>query len=147
MEKEFPIKRDVTVPCLHLNEEIQPLCDKLLELTKKAESVNIVNPFTCWSDINKVRKDTHKLEQQFYETLFSCYKLLESNVEGGPAMILGWMATWSNGIGVSSILKLQNLWNGLAATVDRKTAYCFSTTSFYIAVFSIIITIITSIII
>jgi hypothetical protein len=146
MEKT-PINKAITVPCLHLNEKIQPICDKLIELTKKADNINIVNPFSCWSRINKIRKSIHKLEQEFNQTLCYCHKMLETSVEGGPAILLGEIATWSNGIGISSILKLQNLWNGLAATVDRKTAYCFSTTSFYIAVFSILITVITSIII
>ena len=89
MEKEPIIKSAVEVPCLHLNEKIQPLCDKLLELTKKVESINIVNPFSCWSEINQIKKGTHELEQQFNQTLHSCHKLLEKNVQGGPGPALG----------------------------------------------------------
>jgi len=132
---------ELVVPTLNLVKAIDPLCTELLELTREAEAVNVFNPFSAFRSLPPLTRRKDILQSRYDKELAQCYDCLGQAVSG-PGWTMGFAQAWSTAKGTSAILRLQDIWNALGAVLDRKYAYSFAILSFYLAIFSLLLSII-----
>ena len=130
----------IIIPTLNIENSIEPLVEKIFQITRDTEKVNIMNPFSglrCLPELSKCKK---KIQDEYDHTIKKCYDLLAEPVQG-PGMVMAFSQAWSTAKGLSAVTKLQEAWRNVDALLDRKYAYSIAVLSIYIAVISFILTV------
>lgn len=131
---------NIIIPTLNIDDSLAPLAEKIYSATKGAEKVNILDPFSGFFRLNKLSKQKGAIAEEYEIQLKECYDLLKAPVEG-PGMAMAFAQSWSTAKGLAAITKLQETWRNLDALVDRKYAYSVAIFSLYIAVASLVLTV------
>ena len=137
-DKEMKSSGKIIIPTLNTEELIHALVENIGKTTRDAEEINILNPFTGFFRLKVVSKQKNGIAEEYDKKLKKCFDLLASPVEG-PGMTMSFCQSWSTAKGLSSVIKLQEVWRNLDALIDRKYAYSIAVFSLYIALFSLLL--------
>ena len=119
----------------------QILHTDIVSLLHRAEFVNVLNPFSSYfklRTISKIQQDLSvrldKLHDQYRDSL-------NAGVSGyGLTPVVD--QTRIVGEGLSALLQVERAWQNLGSEIDRKYAYSFGFFALYVALISLIATIV-----
>lgn len=132
----------VYTAALHLPSTVKPMCAELAEISNAASNVSIFNPFTSFLRLRVLRQKFLVREPVFRAELEACLKKLAEPVEGSTALEMGWIQGFTLAAGISAVLQLNLALSTASETLDRKAAYTLACFSLYIAVVSLIATVV-----
>lgn len=140
MEQEKDDKKEaINIPNLNSYELVVPICEKLDDLFICGEAIKIWRPFHSYTQLRQLRKKRQELAKNYYLVLQEVYSRL-TKPTSGPGFTMAWAQTWSTAMGLAAVTKLQNSWSQFDSVIDRKSTYAIAWVSFYIAIFSMIVT-------
>jgi hypothetical protein len=119
----------------------QILHTDIISLLHRAESVSVLNPFSAYSKLRAISKMQQELSVRL-DKLHDQYRdSLNAGVSGyGSAPVVG--QTRIVGEGLSALLQVERAWQNLGSEIDRKYAYSFGFFALYVALISLIATIV-----
>lgn len=131
----------LTIPTLNIDELVNPLLTEVRTHIINTDKIYIFNSLSTYRKLNKIRHAQQELVTKYEAVISDCYLKISAPVEG-PGLVMSFAQTWSLSKGLSAVMKLQSSWNELDALIDRKYTYSTAILSLYIAMLSLILTII-----
>ena len=132
----------IVVPTLRLDEQITPVISKLAELAQRAEVISIWRPLHATRALKLHRTELEALSLQYKEAVTLCHLRMRELVAGGSSMDNAWFQGFSTALGTSAIFQLQSTFHSASEVLDRKAAYSLAAISLYVAVLSMILTVV-----
>jgi hypothetical protein len=117
----------------------ESLAKDVNELASEVDSINVLNPMSI-STLNQIDKKRESLRPRVKELLGAALGTMRTP-QSGPGFALGAIQTLSLGESLAAILLIQNQWQRLVGTIDRKSAFTVAVLSIYISVASMVITV------
>jgi hypothetical protein len=131
----------IVVPTLRLDDKVRPLVNELSALAQSAEMVSVWRPLHAYARLRELRKKFAAITPTHREILNHCHRCMMEPVEGAATMENAWFQGYSTALGTSAILQLQSAFQAVGEVIDRKAAYGLAALSLYIAVFSMLLTV------
>ena len=132
----------VIVPTLRLEEKISPAVSLLASLTLRAEKVSIWRPFHATRALSSLRAELDAITNQYKEAVDLCHARMRAPVGGGSSMDNAWFQGFSTALGTSALFQLQSTYQSAGEVLDRKAAYALAAISLYVAVLSMVLTVV-----
>ena len=129
----------VYIPTLNVDTLVAPLCSILEKIDSEAERVNVFEPFCSYLTLRRLRRELLAHQTQFRDLMTNCLRKLADISEGAPSNDTAWYQGWSVALGMSAVTRLNLSFASASAAIDRKAAYAIAIFSLYVAVISIII--------
>ena len=132
----------VLAPALHLPHTVKNISDYYRTIATQAESVGILNTITALRELAKLRKEYAARDQEAQSTLRDTIERLGEPVEGSSALEMGWVQGFTLAAGLSAYTNLQSAVTAASEALDRKSAYAIACFSLYVAVVSLVATLV-----
>ena len=127
---------------LHLPEKVKEIADFFRSIARQGERVNILNTIAAWRDLRNLRKEYVVREQEAHAALMDTVERLGQPVEGNSTLEIGWVQSFTLAAGLSAHMNLQTALHAASEVLDRKSAYAIACFSFYLAVVSLLVTLV-----
>jgi hypothetical protein len=132
----------VLAPALNLPNRVKPTVATLRQLASSIESVNPLNPLTSLSRLRRYRSQYLRAYPTADSLLEECITLLGRPVEGVSDIDFSYLQGMHVAGGMSAITSLQSAMSAVSEALDRKIAYAVASISMYVAVISLLATLI-----
>lgn len=132
----------IVVPCLRLMQQVEPLAEGLSNLARSGESISVWRPIHAWRKLKSLRSQFALLTPRFQEAIKSCHDRLAQPVERGCSIDNAWLQGYSTAVGTSALFQLQSAFQSVGEVLDRKAAYALAAFSLYIAIASMVLTVV-----
>ena len=132
----------ILAAALNLPIAVKPTVTDLRALARAIESVNAMSPFASLRRLRKYRSQYLQLFPAADELLNRCVALLARPVEGSTAMDFSYIQGMHVAGGLAAITGLQSAMSAVSEALDRKIAYAVASASMYVAVVSLITTLV-----
>jgi hypothetical protein len=132
----------IVVPCLRLMQKIEPLAEALSTLAGSGESISVWRPIHSWRKLKSIRSQFDLLTPRFREAIKTCHDRMGQPVERGSSIDNAWLQGYSTAIGTSALFQLQSAFQSVGEVLDRKAAYALAAFSLYVAVISMVLTVV-----
>jgi hypothetical protein len=129
--------RTVVIPALLLAEKVIPLIRSLSAITDDAEQISVWRPIIAFCKLKRIRPRWNAERVKAAAMLDHCYDRLKEPVERGSSADNAWFQGWSAAIGTSV-----DALHGGGEVLDRKSAHSLASLSLYIALISLITSIV-----
>ena len=133
---------NVTVPGLDLVERAQEIAREINALSSEADAISIVNTVRGYRQLRAVEKKKAELRPRYGTLLGEALGAMRGSVEGAPAIMANHLQTQALGRALAATLLLQNQWQRLSGTCDRKAAYLIASGSTLIALLSLVLSVV-----
>jgi hypothetical protein len=129
-------------PALCLPDRVAPLATELEGLAASLSGVSVLRSMHAYRRIAAIRKQFDSLQPRYQSCLADCHDRLSQPVEGAPSMDNAWLQGASTAMGISALTRLTSSASGVSETLDRKSAYALASFSLYIAIVSLVATVV-----
>lgn len=127
---------------LHLPNIVKPLCEELTSLASSANQVNVLNPFSSYRQLRAVRNRFSERTSRYLAQVQDCRSRLAEPVEGASPLELGWFQGFTFASGMAALMELNSSISSVSEALDRKSAYTMACFSLYIAVLSLVVSVV-----
>jgi len=127
---------------LNLPRKIKPLCEKIRAATSSLEAVSPLNPFSSFKSVTNARQQFASISSSYNEAHLDCLHRLAEPVEGAHGVDSAWVQGFTSANGTAAIIELTSSFSALGETIDRKSAYGLACFSLYVALISLVTTVV-----
>ncbi len=127
---------------LNLPRKVKPLCVRIQNEVSSLEAISPLNPLLTFKAITKVRRQFSDIAVSYNEAYADCLHRLAEPVEGAHGVDNAWVQGFTSANGNSAIFELTSSYSALSETLDRKSAYGLACFSLYVAMVSLVTTIV-----
>jgi hypothetical protein len=127
---------------LHLPLRVKPLSEELRKIAGAAETINVLNPFASYFKLQRCRRQWQARRTEVELQLQSCTQRMGEPVEGSSAIELGWIQGFTLAAGISAFAELNAASSSVSESLDRKAAYTMACFSLYVALISLVATLV-----
>lgn len=127
---------------LFLPSRVKPLCERLQSLAAVANTINVLRPVASYRKLQAIRKEFDALSPEYQRQHDDCLSRLAQPVEGASGLDSGWIQGFTTAAGTSAVLRLSSAYSSVGEALDRKSAYAMACFSLYVAMVSLVISII-----
>ena len=121
---------------------VKPVVTDLRRLAHLIESVNALNPFMSIVQLRRYRSQYMREQPDQEALLENCVASLARPVEGKTSMDFAYIQAMHLSGGLAAITALQSAMKLVAETLDRKIAYAVAGASMYVALASLLATLV-----
>jgi len=132
----------VYAAALYLPSRVGSLCERLRSLANAANAVNILEPVSSYRRLRAIRSEFDALATEYRTQYDDCLSRLAEPVEGASGIDSGWIQGFTTAAGTSAILQLSSAYSSIGETLDRKSAYAVACFSLYVAIVSLVLTVV-----
>ena len=132
----------VLTPALHQPSRIRPVAEAIRAIATAAESVNTFNSASAFMKLRRLRADFADNQPTATAMLRSCTHRVGEPVEGATSLELGWVQGFTFAAGISAFTELNAALSSASEARDRKAAYAMAIFSLYIAIVSLVATVV-----
>jgi hypothetical protein len=132
----------ILAPALYMPYKVKEIAEYFRSISSRAESVSILNTVTALRDLRALRKEYSARDQEAHAALRDTVEMLGEPVEGVSSLELGWVQGFTLAAGLSAYTNLQSAVTAASEALDRKSAYSMACFSLYIAVISLVATLV-----
>ena len=129
-------------PALVLPDAVAPTAMKLEQIAASVAAINVLRPIHAFKLLKKARSELSAAQARYQACLADCHRRLGAPVEGAPVMDNSWFQGISTAMGLSAISRLTEANRSAAEVVDRKSAYALASVSMYVALVSLVATVV-----
>lgn len=132
----------IVVPCLRLMQKVEPLAEEFSTLARTGESISVWRPVHSWRKLKGLRTQFDLLTPRFNDDIKYCHDRMGQPVERGSSIDNAWLQGYSTAVGTSALFQLQSAFQSVGEVLDRKAAYALAAFSLYVAVVSMVLTVV-----
>ncbi len=132
----------VLAPALHLRHKVRDISNYFRAIATRAEGVNVLNTISSLRALRQLRVEYSAREQEAQTALGETVERLGEPVEGGTTLEMGWVQGFTLAAGLSAYTNLQSALTAASEALDRKSAYAIACFSLYVAVVSLVATLV-----
>ena len=129
-------------PALVLPDAVAPVATELERITASIEAVNVLRPLHAFKLLRVARSQLSAVQARYQTCLADCQRRLAEPVEGAPVMDNAWFQGIATAMGVAALSRLTEANRSAVEVVDRKSAYALASLSMYVALVSLVATIV-----
>lgn len=144
---DFEAKREagqqvVLAPALHTPHAVRSLAEYYRDIASSAEAISVLNPFSSWRRLRPLRAKATARSSEASALLRDIVRRTSEPTEGSTASDLAWMQGFTLAAGLAAFADLNSAIAAASESLDRKAAYALACFSLYIAVISLIATVV-----
>lgn len=124
---------------LGLVSRAESLASEINELAASVESINVLNPVGSLFRLTHADKQRAALRPKVKTMLGESLGSMRAT-NSGPGFAPVAMQTLSLGEGLIATLLIQNQWQRLTSSIDRKSAFSVAVVSIYVSIVSLVVT-------
>ncbi len=132
----------IVVPTLRLDQAVSPLVQELSSLMQSAEAVSVWRPLHSTKNVRGLRAKFRAIVPRYTEIVALCHARMGEPVERGSSMDNAWLQGFSTALGTSALFRLQSAFQSVGEVLDRKAAYTLAAFSLYVAILSMVLTVV-----
>jgi hypothetical protein len=121
---------------------VSHIIGELRQFASTAEAISVWRPIHAWVGLRQIRNELAAIRASHDTVLSEWFARLSEPVEGGTDMQNAWLQAYSTAEGTSAILQLLSSRQAVSEAIDRKSAYSMAIFSLYIAVASLVLSIV-----
>ncbi len=146
-EADYKARREagelvVFAPGINLPVIVKPTVTSLRQLARSIESVNPINPLSSLRELRRYRSRFVEAYPAAEAELNNCTESLGRPVEGASNLDFAFLQAMHSAGSTSAIASLQSAMSAVSEALDRKIAYAVASLSMYVAVISLLATLI-----
>ena len=132
----------VLAPALHMPSKVRGVAAAYRALATQANSITVLNPLAAARVLPNLRMRFDAGYAEADELLKECIARMSEPTEGTTASDLAWIQGFTFAAGLSAFTDLQSAVAAASEALDRKAAYSIASFSLYVAIVSLIATVV-----
>ena len=129
-------------PALHLPSQVREVAEHFRSIATFANGINVLNTIGALRHLRRLRVQYQSREPEARMALRDTVERLAEPVEGSTTLEMGWVQGFTLAAGLSAYTNLESALSAASESLDRKSAYAMACFSLYVAVVSLVATLV-----